>query len=213
MKDPQEVPCQSYPPPWLYVLNGTLFKSKSDKIKNVSDIKCDITEVFRKDEDSKMYGKTFTNIDVINGTKMTSDVMTAKCVNGKGEKQQMTYFGGVPIQDVLKRPITFKKTALGIDVILIGLDSVSRSHWIRKLPKTYKYMKDTLKMSIMEGYNIRTDGTTNNLFAIMTGKIFEEVYESRRGYANAKYVDDYPWIWKEFKAQGYVTHWLSLIHI
>lgn len=46
-----------------------------------------------------------------------------------------------------------------LDVILLSLDSVSRKSWIKRLPKTYKYILRTMKFELLEGYNIVGDGT------------------------------------------------------
>ncbi|KAK0053385.1 hypothetical protein Bpfe_017083 [Biomphalaria pfeifferi] len=42
---------------------------------------------------------------------------------------------------------------------------------------------------------------------ILIGKREKELNEARRDYPGAKSVDDFPWIWKEFKQAGYVTAW------
>lgn len=53
------------------------------------------------------------------------------------------------------------------------------------------------------GYNIVGDGTPAALFPILTGQTEKELPESRRGYAGAKTVDEFPWIWKQFKGKIY----------
>lgn len=41
----------------------------------------------------------------------------------------------------------------------------------------------------------------------MTGKKETELPEARRGFANANYVDSFPWIWRDYENAGYVTQW------
>jgi hypothetical protein len=60
---------------------------------------------------------------------------------------------------------------------------------------------------VLKGYNIVGDGTTRALLPILTGKNETELYEARRGFENASYVDNFPWIWREYKKAGYVTQW------
>ncbi|KAH9489129.1 hypothetical protein Btru_057149 [Bulinus truncatus] len=94
-----------------------------------------------------------------------------------------------------------------MDVIMIGLDSTSRLAWQRHLPLTRDYFVNVLNGIEMEGYNILGDGTPAAIMPILIGKREEELPEARRGYPGAKPVDDFPWIWKEFKKAGYVTAW------
>ncbi|CAF1108083.1 unnamed protein product [Rotaria sordida] len=59
----------------------------------------------------------------------------------------------------------------------------------------------------MKGYNIVGDGTRSALLPILTGKTQRELPEARRGHARAETVDRFPWIWNQFKDNGYVTQW------
>ena len=54
-------------------------------------------------------------------------------------------------------------------VIMIGLDSMSRSNFIRQMPKTYKYMQDSGFID-MKGHMKIHDNTYGNILAILTGK-------------------------------------------
>jgi hypothetical protein len=98
------------------------------------------------------------------------------------------------------------KRALGFNVLMFGFDSVSRMSWIRMLPKSYAYMVK-LGFIVLKGYNIVGDGTPQALLPILTGHKETELPEARRGFANSSYVDNFPWVWKDFKNAGYVTQW------
>jgi hypothetical protein len=98
------------------------------------------------------------------------------------------------------------KKALGYNVLMFGFDSVSRMSWIRMLPKSYEYMIKE-GFIVLKGYNIVGDGTPQALLPILTGKKETELPEARRGFANSSYVDNFPWIWKNYKNSGYVTQW------
>lgn len=56
------------------------------------------------------------------------------------------------------------------NILMFGLDSMSHLSYQRKLPLTYKYLKETLGSAIMDGYNIVGDATTAALIPILTGK-------------------------------------------
>lgn len=55
------------------------------------------------------------------------------------------------------------------NVLMFGLDSMSHLAYQRKLPKTYKYLKEKLGSVILDGYNIVGDATTAALIPILTG--------------------------------------------
>lgn len=52
------------------------------------------------------------------------------------------------------------------NVIMYGFDSLSRSAWIRKLPKAYDYMIKHLNADVLQGYNIVGDGTPQALIPV-----------------------------------------------
>lgn len=54
-------------------------------------------------------------------------------------------------------------------VLLIVIDSVSRSSWLQRLPKTSKFIFETMKFELLKGYNIIGDGTPGNYY---TSKLF-----------------------------------------
>jgi len=96
-------------------------------------------------------------------------------------------------------------TALKLNIIMFGFDSVSRMTWMRNLPKSYEYLVNKLGAVVMKGYNVVGDGTPQALLPILTGFSEPELPEARRGFDGAKTVDDHPWIWNRLKQVGYVT--------
>ncbi|CAF2754822.1 unnamed protein product [Rotaria sp. Silwood2] len=63
------------------------------------------------------------------------------------------------------------------------------------------------------GYNIVGDGTPAALLPILTGQTEQELPEARRGHAGAETVDRFPWIWKKFKDNGYITQWAEDLQV
>lgn len=95
--------------------------------------------------------------------------------------------------------------SMKLNVLMFGLDSMSRLHYIRKMPKTYKYLTKVLKGVVLKGYNIVGDGTPQALIPILTGYTELELPETRKRMFSANYVNIYPFAWKNFSASGYVT--------
>lgn len=110
-------------------------------------------------------------------------------------------------ETIVKRLKTVKPPAeaLKLNVLMFGLDSMSRLHYIRKLPKTYKYLTDVLKGVVLKGYNIVGDGTPQALIPILTGYTELELPETRKRMSDANFVNIYPFVWKNFSSSGYVT--------
>lgn len=68
------------------------------------------------------------------------------------------------------------KNALGMNVLIFGLESMSHLSYQRKLPKTYAYLQEVLGSVTMKGYNIVGDSTTAALLPILTGELFAKNY-------------------------------------
>lgn len=92
---------------------------------------------------------------------------------------------------------------------MFGFDSLSRNTFIRKLPKSYKYLKEELDLQVLEGYNIVGDGTPQALIPILTGQTELELPDTRKRISGTKPVNVYPFIWKDFTKFGYVTGYLE----
>lgn len=122
------------------------------------------------------------------------------------------------------------------NVLLLGIDSLSRLSWQRYLPRTLSKLNEYVlqkRASIFNLYHVVGDGTTSNLLALLTGHFEDELPESRRFVSkllkdnkglldspvssekeykgeNRTPVDDFPWIWKEFDEKGgYATHYIE----
>ena len=102
-------------------------------------------------------------------------------------------------EEIVSRPST--KTELDLNILIIGIDSISNGHAQRKLPKSYNYIRNVLGGYVFMGHSVVGDGTTEQVAAFLTGKGEQEYAESRRGEPNAKPVDDWNWIFKKAKGE------------
>ena len=84
-----------------------------------------------------------------------------------------------------------------LNIIILGLDSVSRLVAERKLPLTMAYLRDKLGAYVMKGYTKIGDNTTPNLIAMLTGKTIMEYLVKLPSF-------DYPQFYKEVIAKGYI---------
>ena len=98
-----------------------------------------------------------------------------------------------------------KNEGLGLSVLMLGFDSVSSASFRRKMPKTLRYLKDSLKTYIITGQTVIGDGTSPALTAMLAGLHENEAPEGRQGFANSGPIDKWPWLMTLFKEHGYVT--------
>lgn len=90
-----------------------------------------------------------------------------------------------------------------LNVMIIGLDTVSRKNLIRTMPKTVEYLESSGWIDF-KGFNKVGYNTFPNLLAALAGmnekQIIEECWHT---YATP--MDDCPLIWKNFSQKGYIT--------
>ena len=92
-----------------------------------------------------------------------------------------------------------KKPGLPLNVLIVGVDSLSHANSQRKLPRVYDLLKKEFGSFIFNGHSIVGDGTTEQLAAMLTGLGEFEQYESRRHHKNPRPVDGWAWIYKQLK--------------
>lgn len=90
-----------------------------------------------------------------------------------------------------------------LSVLVLGIDSVSRLNFLRSLPKTEKYLRES-GWSNLRGYNKMGDNTFPNLMAILTGQNSSTAY-SKCKPTSAFGLDQCPFLWHSFKKAGYIT--------
>ncbi|XP_077490294.1 uncharacterized protein LOC144101131 [Amblyomma americanum] len=88
------------------------------------------------------------------------------------------------------------------NVLIFGLDSVSRLSMMRFLPKTYNYLVTQLNAVVFRGMNKVGDNTFPNLLALLTGQRAEQVVKPGQ---KDKVYDDVHIVWKDFQEAGYET--------
>ncbi|XP_014789005.2 uncharacterized protein LOC106882747 [Octopus bimaculoides] len=92
-----------------------------------------------------------------------------------------------------------------LNILIYGLDSLSHLSFQRKLPLSYKHLKESLGAIIMNGYNIVGDATAAAIIPLLTGRTETELPEVRKNQLTSGFVDDYPLVWNKFRSKGYVT--------
>ena len=189
---------------WVLVINST-FHITERASRDHGNITCRYAPLKRRPDDFTLEDDETINIK--HGDPITSDFLTVRCVGDLSKKTYENVHSGIYKKKIEVRPMP--TDAMGFNVMILGVDSVSRMAWRRLFPETYSYFKDTLGGIVLEGYNVVGDGTVANLLPFLCGKNLKELPESRRGKPNAKPVNGYPWVWKAYEKTGYMTQFIE----
>ena len=92
-----------------------------------------------------------------------------------------------------------------LNIAMIMFESQSHSNVQRYMKKTYAWLKNDPNTHIFKGRTIVGDATTPQLLAMLANLEESQAPEARRGYEFAQPIDNYPFIFKELKKDGYVT--------
>ncbi|XP_044752089.1 uncharacterized protein LOC123311992 [Coccinella septempunctata] len=171
-------------------------------------IQCVFTDILRVDDYENVDGKSTVTDDTYQLTE--SDVVKVVCNSLKSKWS--TVLTTIRKNDTIWRESSWNKVpdeALKMNVLMFGVDSVSRNLFMRKLPQTYSYITKNLKGVVLKGYNIVGDGTPQALIPMLTGKTELELPDTRKRFQGTEFVNAYPFIWNEFKKSGYVTGYLE----
>ncbi|XP_028412791.1 uncharacterized protein LOC114535693 isoform X1 [Dendronephthya gigantea] len=136
--------------------------------------------------------------------KITDEFIEVEYLLKNKKNVKEIFLQPVPHEHLVKRKAE-KQPGIPLNILIIGVDSLSHANTQRRLPNVYKYLKNELGAMFFNGHSIVGDGTTEQLTAMLTGQGELEQYESRRHHKNPKPVDGWSWIYKQLKERGYVT--------
>ncbi|GFO43181.1 hypothetical protein PoB_006968600, partial [Plakobranchus ocellatus] len=91
-----------------------------------------------------------------------------------------------------------------LNVVVLGIDGMSKQNMIRTLPKTRDFLLGTLRAKEMLNYNKNGMNTFPNVITLLTGKTVSEI-SSEYSWNTGRFFDDIPFVWDEFARAGYRT--------
>ena len=205
-------PLSCSPEDWVILRGSRLVISNRAK-KKYGSISCSFSEILRDDDYNVSFMPSVESDDSY--VLKHSDFVNVKCESKNGDEWH-SVMAGVKDDPQVKEKNRWENVgskALKLNVLMFGFDSLSRNTFIRKLPKTYRYLKEYLNALVLEGYNIVGDGTPQALIPILTGKIELELPDTRKRMGlKANYVNVYPMIWNQYKQHGYITGFMEDVH-
>ena len=196
---PEPVKCASEAD-WVYTGNGKFYISLT-AVKIHGEIKCTYEAIVNNNENFKVLDPVYP---MLNGSELKSDAFKVYCKASDGNTYSNTHACIAPQSPRMVGE--YSRNSERFNVLILGLDSTSRQMYMRMLPKTHRYFTGVLGGSLLEGYNIVGDGTTQALMPLLSGKRETEIPETRREKADASFVDEHlEFVWKRYEKQGYVT--------
>ena len=93
-----------------------------------------------------------------------------------------------------------------MNVLMIGIDSVSYNNMLRVFPLTYNYLNNELDNNVIfDNYNSIAENTYPNHMGLLCGLKDPEMTYLYSLVKNHTHHDHFPFIWKQFERQGYLT--------
>lgn len=129
--------------------------------------------------------------------KITDEFITVQC-NIDNTTIYTDYFAFIPTEN--KSTGIFEQKPL--NVLIIGIDAVSRLNFHRQMPTTLEFLKNISAVELL-GYNKVGDNTFPNLIPVLTGYSEEEL--SQQCWKNEGHFDNCSFIWNDYKDKGFIT--------
>ncbi|KAF7266291.1 hypothetical protein GWI33_020323 [Rhynchophorus ferrugineus] len=130
---------------------------------------------------------------------ITDEFVKLLCTSGE-TKIYEDYFAFVPLKTKKTVPQAGIKKP---DVLIVGLDTVSRVNFYRQMPRTANYINELNGIELM-GYNKVADNTFLNLMPVLAGMFESELQDSCWPNKNDHF-DNCPFLWQNFSSLGYTT--------
>ncbi|GBM29814.1 hypothetical protein AVEN_48266-1 [Araneus ventricosus] len=169
----------------------------------VDNLRCDYKEIIRKNDFDVEYGKAHKIL--LNGSRLFADFVYVSCYNFAG----IAFYTNIhchvhPKKNKLNATNNSENSDVVYNVIILGIDSLSRLSFIRHLPKTYKFLIKNVNAFVFRGMTKVGDNTFPNLGAILTGKsVFGNELPKVENPTGT--YDAWPCLWKNFSRSGYAT--------
>ncbi|XP_076316111.1 uncharacterized protein LOC143228710 [Tachypleus tridentatus] len=173
------------------------------------NISCSYRPIFRdpgelnKRTDKKFkLGKPKT---LVFGVPLQEEFIIVKCSHD-GELLHEEYISMTPLKKHVEERCAEKVKMLPkpetLNVMLIGIDSISALNFVRHFEKTNNYLHRVLKPIQLMGYNKVGDNTFPNLTPFLTGQFIDYYWNETR---KKMFFDGLDFVWKEYSRRGFRT--------
>lgn len=148
--------------PWLCSIEHSI-------VDRLGPISCDFSEIIREKNDFDVVRSARVHA-VDTYELIDSDFVSVKCWTDEWVDRK--YWNGL-LTGIRKNSLDLNLSSAHVfddetpfNVIMFGLDSMSRNAFMRKLPKTYEFLTSVLHADVLKGYNIVGDGTPQAIIPV-----------------------------------------------
>ncbi|CAD6193934.1 unnamed protein product [Caenorhabditis auriculariae] len=174
--------------------NGFLHINHSEAVKVAKNVSCRYRTFDKKQgQDNELEYTEWTAFE--KPTRINAEFVEVSCERTSFIKT--TVYSNNHNQ-LIPHKSDFEKTLPS--VLIIVLDSVSHSNFVRTLKKTLEVLKTEYNSFIFDGMNKIGDHSFSNAVAFMAGKMADREFGDVLNY-----FDDHALIWKDFAKTGYKT--------
>ncbi|XP_018577786.1 uncharacterized protein LOC108916073 [Anoplophora glabripennis] len=184
----------------IYLVNSSLvFYNITDR----SELRCCYSAFWRQEpkrnqnDDRVKYSKEC--VIVSESVNISEEFIRVLCTYDNNTVYK-DMFSFVPLKNATAASMADPKP---LNVLVVGLDAVSRLNLHRQMPKTLIYLKQLQVVELL-GYNKVADNTFPNLIPVLVGMTEGELRNSC-WTSNKDHFDKCPFIWNDYKAKGYTT--------
>ncbi|KAF5293097.1 hypothetical protein FQA39_LY13707 [Lamprigera yunnana] len=205
----RKVMCNNNKPPLMesnfthiYLLDESL---KAYDVTNLSALTCcfsffkRVVPSLTESDHKTFYSKC---IKFQNSTKISIHEFIRVTCSYMNDKIYKDFFSFAPVNSRVRSKNLLPKNK-SLNVLLIGLDAVSRINLHRQMPKTVEVLQKLDAIELL-GYNKIGDNTFPNLIPILTGLTEKELIRQCWPNITNKF-DSCPFIWKEYSRNAFVT--------
>lgn len=180
-------------------------------VNDVDEIQCAYEPFIRDDDFTNKFPETnakqyFRFGDIV---KVTDEFIRVICRNKRKKEIYRNYHYFVPnkrnAEDTVNKDKTTKKQ---MNVMVIGLDSISRLNFHRRMNESVGVLLNELRAIELFGYNKVADNTYPNLIPALTGLDENELVSACIPNKNETF-DRCHFIWDDYKAKNYTTAYVE----
>ncbi|BFZ21854.1 hypothetical protein BsWGS_24893 [Bradybaena similaris] len=213
----QTLRCEgTFMPDLTYIKSGNTLKvnkTKVGKYLTEGDFQsCRYRNIYRHDTDDNDYKFTEWSESFTDQIELPKDTefLKAECTNNKSEVVSKTFYHLVPKWEQfdeidslnLKKHQVTSAPKETLNIILIGMDTLTRNQFIRGLNKTYSYLMNELNSFDLTLHSQQGENTFPNFLALLTGHHEGEI---RKWWSDKNHMDAFDLSWKTFENAGYRT--------
>ena len=145
------------------------------------------------------FANNLTSAQLKNETNSRWDSVKVTCKEQSNVNSTFSHV--IPLVQTYKHENANSK-ALKTNVILLGLDSISRLNFLRQMKLTRAFL-ESQQFIPLNGYHKVGENSLPNIVPMLTGRMPSEYYN--QSWGRSRTFDNVPLIFKNFSKQGYIT--------